>query len=390
MLQSTRMLNVIHFVRESGQLKDSFIQNQINNHYDFKPVVIFHDLSDSGGYANGIQNNIDCINIGCNSKRYEKFLYKKFQHLSHRQVLLLRNNIFQIHPDIMHFHYGTDAGIYLKVLKDINIPKVVSFYGYDCSSFPKRFGGLGKYYLRKFVFRYSDKILAMSNDMKNDLILLGCPENKILVHYHGIPTSLFAAKHVYHDDEVIRYLIICRLVPKKGHYFLIKSFAKAYYINPKIRLTIVGSGILEKGIKTLVTSFHMNDVIKMIPSIKYASNEHLSLLASHDVFIHPSITAKSGDKEGIPGAIVEAMAAGLPVISTYHAGIPYVITDNVTGMLSKENDIDSLCTKILIMASDVNIRKRIGEAGQEYAIDNLDMLTKEKELENIYVGQFKY
>ena len=63
----------------------------------------------------------------------------------------------------------------------------------------------------------------------------------------------------------------------------------------------------------------------------YASEEHKKYLQNADVFVHPSVTDVNGDKEGIPGAIVEAMAAGLPVISTYHAGIPNIIKNNKTG-----------------------------------------------------------
>jgi len=128
----------------------------------------------------------------------------------------------------------------------------------------------------------------------------------------------------------------------------------------------------------------MYDYVSYKGKITYASQEHLKILNDADVFIHPSVTAGNGDKEGIPGAIVEAMSAGLPVISTYHAGIPYIIEHNKTGLLVKEWDIKALTEAIICLAERVELRKKLGLAAQKYALENLDLLQKEKELETIY------
>ena len=130
----------------------------------------------------------------------------------------------------------------------------------------------------------------------------------------------------------------------------------------------------------------MENFVKMNGKIIYGSDIHLKALFNADVFIHPSVTAENGDKEGIPGAIVEAMASGLPVISTYHAGIPYIIENQQTGVLVNEWDVDALAEGILELAENSSKRKMIGLAGQEYAMNNLDLFEKEKELEEIYMS----
>ena len=128
----------------------------------------------------------------------------------------------------------------------------------------------------------------------------------------------------------------------------------------------------------------MSSYVEMMGKVVYGSIQHFKEFQEADVFIHPSITDKNGDKEGIPGAIVEAMSAGLPVISTYHAGIPYVIENGKTGLLVNEWDVNSLANVILKLTDDYSLRKELGQSGQENALANLNLNEKERELEKIY------
>ena len=85
------------------------------------------------------------------------------------------------------------------------------------------------------------------------------------------------------------------------------------------------------------------------------------LMNNADIFLHHSITSKEGDQEGIPNVMMEAMATGLPVISTKHSGIPELISDNYDGYLVDEKDVDSY-TRVLVniqeMPEDIGIKAR--------------------------------
>lgn len=381
---------VLHFVRKKSQLKASFIQNQIVNHIDFEPVVIFRqgDIKSTygGGFAEEIISDIKVIDLGDDETLFEKNLFRFCKQLSFRQCKKLRGLVQQIQPDILHFHYGTDAGIYLKALKGISIPTVVSFYGYECSGFPKRFFGFGKQYLKTLVYNHADLVLAMSPDMRNDIKKTGCSINKILVHYHGAYVQKFCQSPMVRQGSECRFLIISGLEPQKGHAFLLKAFKNAFEINQNISLTIVGNGQLQQKIRHLIFESNLSQAVQFPGAVKYGSVEHRYYLRSHDVFVHPSVTDVNGDKEGIPGAIVEAMAAQLPVISTYHAGIPYAVESEKTGILVKEWDIGQLTQSILRMAESKDLRENLGKAGQNYVMENLDLMKKEKRLERIYVN----
>ena len=113
---------------------------------------------------------------------------------------------------------------------------------------------------------------------------------------------------------------------------------------------------------------------------------HLELLKNADVFVHPSITTANGNKEGIPGAIMEAMSAGLPVIATVHAGIPYAVVNGKTGILVEERNIGQLTDAIVRLADNAELRREMGMAGREHVRRELALDKKEEELERLYDG----
>jgi colanic acid/amylovoran biosynthesis glycosyltransferase len=385
------MLNVLHFVRKNTQLKASFINNQISHHINFKPAIIIREHRSGpydGGFANFNMSEYPTLDLSCGESTFEKIRYKTLKTISERQINQILAFIKKHNINICHFHYGSDCGVYEPLLKRLPVPSVVSFYGYDCSSFPKRFFGYGKFYLKNRVFKHISKVLAMSPDMKNDLIASGCPTDKIKVHYYGTDVDLFynpKKQLVEHDHITI--LNLCSLVPQKGQLFLLAAVADLVSKGIKnFTLRIVGTGNLETELKVFVKNHGLSEYVKFIGAIKYGGSEMIKEYHDADIFIHPSVVATNGDKEGIPGTIVEAMSAGIPVIATYHAGIPYIIEHNVTGWLVKENDVESLSEALVALIKKPLLRESLGLAGQRSAIENLNLLKKEAELENIYAS----
>lgn len=379
------MKKVIHFVRKSTQLKSSFIQNQILNHIDYEPYVIskLGWTKESHDFAEFNNSDFEILDLSVHSGMTEAINYKLLKSTSPKDVEVIESFLQKVKPDILHFHYGTDAGLFTPIIKKSNIPTVVSFYGYECSGFPRRFMGYGKTFLRDRVFKHITKVFAMSPDMKNDLISIGCPQDKIIVHYYGTDVDKFYLNRKYKHDNITEFLIISGLEPQKGHKFLLEAFQKAYKVNSNINLKIVGTGKLESELKEYIEINNMF-FAQMIGKVTYGSVEHMKQLQEADVFIHPSVTDINGDKEGIPGAIIEAMAAGLPVVSTNHAGIPYIIKHGETGLLVNEFDVSSLVEIILTIAAEPELREYLGKNGQGYAMKNLRLADKEVELEEIY------
>ncbi|MBS4012607.1 MAG: glycosyltransferase family 4 protein [Bacteroidetes bacterium] len=377
------MPTVFHFVRRYLHYTATFIGNQISNHKNYHSVLFYKEHIPNPAFTFANIFNID------DSKKirsvFHKLIYKISRHITRSQVNYILKRIDEEKPNILHFHYGTDAGMFYKILKKARVPKVVSFYGWDYSYFPKRYFGIGKKYLQKRVFEHADLILAMSMNMKKALISLGARGEKIKIHYHGLDTSLFNIERDYAEKDEVNIYLLSSLEPKKGHLFLLKALKRSIEKTSKpLKLHFTGKFGKFSSINNSIKKLGLEKNVIWHAPYQYGSERHLKMLSKADFFVHPSITDKKGNKEGIPGTLLEAMSSGLAVISTYHAGIPEIITDGQTGFLVKEWDIEALSEKIILLADNHKLRKEVGLRAKEYAVANLDIHKKQKELEGIY------
>ncbi|WP_081604580.1 glycosyltransferase [Nafulsella turpanensis] len=374
---------VLHMARKFLPPTASFIYNQIIHHERYVPEIIYCEESESV-FRDKLA--VDYPHYKAVHGPIGKTMYEKFRMLSPADKDKLKKFIRNSGAAIAHIHYGVDALVFAGLFKEIGIPVLVSFYGYDCTSFPNRFKGFGRTWLQKRLFNNSGitAYTAMSPDMKDDLVRLGCPEEKIIVHYHGSDPRPFYQEREYPNKKDIQLLIISSLTAKKGHLFLLRAFkAAAAASNKNLHLHIAGDGELREEIEQFISQENIKNV-KLHGLIKYGGKEHHKLLSEADIFVHPSITTESGEKEGIPGALIEARSAGLPVVATYHAGIPFIVEHGKTGMLAHEGAVAELAANIVQLANDHEMRAKIGKQGQQYTLDQLDVVEKEKDLEKIY------
>ena len=377
------MPKVFHFVRRYLHYTATFIGNQVSTHKRYEASVYYRKLIPNAAFSFPNAHSID-KSKGFKA-RVSNFVYKYSRHITSSQVNFILEEIEKEKPSVLHFHYGTDAGMLYQVLKKASVPRVVSFYGWDYSYFPKRYLGIGKKYLQKRVFRHCDLILAMSINMKKALVSLGCHGEKIKIHYHGLDTKLFDIERDYTPQDEVNIYLLSSLEPKKGHLFLLKAFKKSLEkATLPIKLHFTGKFGKFSSINKSIKKMGLEKQVIWHAPYTYGSERHLKMLAKADFFIHPSVTDKKGNKEGIPGTMLEAMSSGLAVISTYHAGIPEIITDGENGFLVQEWDIDGLAEKILLLANKPELRKKVGLKAKEYAVNNLDIHKKQQDLENIY------
>jgi len=110
----------------------------------------------------------------------------------------------------------------------------------------------------------------------------------------------------------------------------------------------------------------------------------LQLMRGAEIFALPSQTAKNGDCEGLPIVINEASACGVPVVATFHSGIPEAVLNGETGLLVAEKDNAALADKLDILLSDRALGEKMGQLGREFVCEMFDIHKQTRKLEVIY------
>lgn len=368
------MKEILHLERKFTAKTETFIVNQINTITKFD-VIISTIKSLKNLYC---EKTIVTPSI-------KDYLSQQTKVLFPYTANNLTKELSQYEFSLIHTHYISDALFFHSLTKKYRIPKVCSAYGYDVSRFPKSFFGLSKYLL-KSVFKEYDIFLAMSEDMKNDLIDLGCPPAKILIHYHGINTDrfIFESRDYRNNKANFNLLTVGTLNEKKAHYLVIEALylLKTKFSITNINYNIVGTGNKVESLKNLVKQRGLEEMVIFHGHVPY--EENVKFYNEADIFALTSITSADNDKEGIPGVIVEAMANGLPIISSFHAGIPSVITSYQEGILVEENNIIGIAEALKILIENESLREKLGKKAKLKALDELNFNAKTQQLELIY------
>lgn len=214
---------------------------------------------------------------------------------------------------------------------------VTSFRGADLSmEVPARPGRYRK------LFRNGDLFLPVTHDFRERLLALGVPAERIRVHRSGIKLSRFAFKtrQPPAPGEAARLLFVGRLTEKKGVIYVLKALALVRARGRICTLKVIGDGPLMPQLKAESDSLGLADCVAFVGARTH--DEVAQAMADAHVLLAPSIRAANGDEEGIPNVLKEAMATGMPVISTWHSGIPELIEHGVSGLLAPERDAEAL------------------------------------------------
>lgn len=265
--------------------------------------------------------------------------------------------------DIIHCHFGW-SGLQSAFLRDIGALRgklITTFHGFDITTSLKLFGDR----LYDPLFRMGNLFLPISQRWQQRLIELGCDPQKIMVHRMGIDCEKFTFTPRQPDaDGRIRLVTIARLVEKKGIEYGIRAVAQLAETYPNLEYHVVGDGPLRDTLSNLIQNLGVQNRVKLLGWQQ--DQEILEILNQAHILLAPSVTSQDGDQEGIPVALMEAMAMGLPVISTFHSGIPELIEHGSSGFLVPERDADTLASKLSYLIEHPELWPQMGHAGRSY------------------------
>ncbi|MBL1280254.1 MAG: glycosyltransferase [Fluviicola sp.] len=270
--------------------------------------------------------------------------------------------------------YGPAGVEVMNLCEDASIPLVVHFHGFDAY----RNDVLESYGSRyKELFRIASNIIVVSNDMKKQLLSLGCPNSKIKRITYGVDTELFSPSEA--NDERNGFIACGRFVPKKSPYSTISAFAKVVEIYPKAKLTFIGDGELLKSSQLLAKELKIESNISFRGVL--TPLEVSIELKKHAIFVQHSILTKENDSEGTPLSLLEAAASGLAIVATKHAGIIDVIKDEESGFLVEEGDVQKMSERMIQVFEDGLLRMQLGRRARADVLKYYDQTNYIESLE---------
>jgi colanic acid/amylovoran biosynthesis glycosyltransferase len=272
--------------------------------------------------------------------------------------------------DVVHCHFGPNGnlGVSLKELGVFRGKILTAFHGYDVSQYVRKHGA-GIY---DRLFRIGDLFQPISDMWKRELISMGCSREKIGVHHMGIdPEKYHFSRRTREGKDAIKVLSIGRFVEKKGFPQGIAAVGRVMKEYRDLEYRIIGDGDLRKEIEAEVARSGFGDRIALLGW--KSQEEILSFMGEADILLAPSLTSKDGDQEGIPVVLMEAMAMGIPVVSTFHSGIPELVQDNVSGFLAPEGDVEALAEKLDLCLESRDRWHEIGMAGRKTVTENFNI-----------------
>jgi glycosyltransferase involved in cell wall biosynthesis len=237
-------------------------------------------------------------------------------------------------------------------------------------------------WLQRWAFHRGVVPVAVAQEVAASLTrLYKIPQCRVVGN--GIPTEQYAfpktprgewrATEGFKETDVL-FGCVARFAPQKNHTLMLQAFAQGPARDPRAHLVLAGSGELleaakiQAGTLGLTAQIHFLGVRTDIPDV----------LAALDVFV------LSSDYEGNPLSVLEAMAAGLPSVSTAAGGVPELIENGQQGFVVPVGDVDALAKSMTLLLQNKKIREAMGAAAARRATDNFDVSVMVKAYENLY------
>jgi colanic acid/amylovoran biosynthesis glycosyltransferase len=209
------------------------------------------------------------------------------------------------------------------------------------------------------------RVIVTETDYSEEFLRERFPERTDRIHriYNGLNLGEFGHANFSSDPPLI--VAIGRLIAKKGFANLIRACALLVERERSFRCEVFGEGPLESQLRSQIDESGLQERVQLRGP--KPQHEIRARLAGADVFVMPSVPEADGGMDNLPTVIMEAMATGLPVVSTRIGGIPEMVIENETGFLVQPDDAEALAGAIEKVTNDRPLGQRLGQAGYKRA-----------------------
>jgi glycosyltransferase involved in cell wall biosynthesis len=248
----------------------------------------------------------------------------------------------------------------------LRVPLVVHFHGADISKHDV-LRTYGERY--RTLFGEARAIVAVSRAMCRKLVAVGARADKVHLNPYGVDCRLFDGASPGTALPVL--LAVGRFVEKKAPQMTIRAFAQVHRHRTDARLRMIGDGPLLDECRGLAAELGVAGAVTFLGA--QTPDVIQQEMRGARAFVQHSIEASSGDAEGLPVAILEAGASGLPVVATRHAGIPDVVVEQQTGLLGDERDVDSMARAMHRLVDEPTLAARFGAEARRRVVQHFSM-----------------
>lgn len=315
------------------------------------------------------------------SLRKQKFLRYFYSFLSLKNEkklnLILKNRLKKILQrekiDCVLAEFLNTGSAVREACEELNIPVVSNVLGYEIHK--KDIVEKNKTDYKKLA-RYKSIVVPVAKNMIPKLKDLGFKDDQIIFSPLGARDEFFEVTPDYHSQT---FVAIGRFTESKSPQSTVLAFSKTLKVFPDAKLIMAGTGELLTECENLVRE------LKIAQNVVFAGwispEKQVELFRHSAIFVQHSVIAKNGDAEGTPVVILEASAAGLPIVSTKHGGIVDTVIDTETGFLVNEHDVEAMAEKMIFLLKNPEQIKRMGQNGKQFIKENFSMRKHLEEVE---------
>jgi colanic acid/amylovoran biosynthesis glycosyltransferase len=282
--------------------------------------------------------------------------------------------------DVLHCQFG-HLGIEVADLQRCGVLRgsiITSFRGADATRIASR-----KPENFRTLFATGDRFLAVSFSIRDQLVQLGCPAEKINVLRSGIDLSRFSYREPRGLHSPLRLVTIGRLGPTKGHKYALEAVRSLVDSGLSIEYRIIGDGTLRGMLEEQTSRLELDSVVTFDGAVD--SDRVIEILRDADILIAPSVVAPTGQTEGVPNVLKEAMASGVPAIGTNVGGVAELIDHGKNGFVVPQKDPNAIadCVRDIVMhpekMPDILIQAR------QSVEEHYDLQVLNADLEKVYL-----
>lgn len=363
-----------------NQLSETFIRSHIRDIAPEHTILLCQDGVGSEALRCPVLSNITAMATPLNFRerlansfhfRWRKYIDPALSGSDEKRV---RSFLQTYGPKALLAEYGPNGCLLHRACLNSNVPLYVHFHGFDGTKL-LRYAHIRRHY--RVLFRDAAGIIVPSHFLADQLRKIGCPQHKLHISPYGINIAQFEISTRLEGS----FIAVGRLVEKKAPHLTIRAFSLVAREVPNVKLNLIGDGPLRSRCEDEISRYKLQDRVVMHGAVCHSVVQQL--MSSSSVFLQHSVESSDGDCEGLPVAILEAMAAGLPVVSTKHSGIPEAVIDGETGLLVPENDVEGMASAMLSLLRDPKGALQMGRAGQVRIEENFTHIRTAERLREI-------